>query len=237
MPMKAVIILYLLIFSSITISGCSQTPVPVSYPYSTQKQMQAARHWEIVAQDLTNDMLKLIPGEEQEGLRIYVPLVDASSFSQAMRSFLVTEMTRSGITVASNPEDGIPLYWSVQSVTHNASRSFKRLPPGIGLAAGALGYGVYKLWTDSTEFAKSLVLGATGEFLVQEEDIFHSFGSLPRNEIIVNVTLRKDNEIHYRLTNTYYIQDLDKNHYHFTRDLYHTDVNIETKTFNVKSRE
>ncbi|EFI36200.1 OmpA/MotB domain protein [Desulfonatronospira thiodismutans ASO3-1] len=234
MPLRTWITVFILLFLPLLLSGCSQSPVPVSHPYSLQKQMQAAKHWEIVAQDLGRDISEMLQEGNLQDPRVNVASNDISPFSQALESYLVTDLTRSGIRITSDTEDAYQLYWSVQSVTHKASRNFNRVPPGTGLLMGALGYGTYKLIKDGNAFAQSIGAGAGLETVFVADSIFQN--RIPHNEIIINATVQKDKDIYYRLSNTYYIRDLDTDHYHFSRDLYQADADVETRTFNVKSR-
>jgi len=235
MPLRTWITAFILLFLPLLLSGCSRSPVPVSHPYSLQKQMQAAKHWEIVAQDLGRDISEMLQEGDLQTTRVKVASNDVSPFSQALESYLVTDLTRSGIRVTSDTEDAYQLYWSVQSVTHKASRDFNRVPPGTGPVAGALGYGVYKIFDDSTRFARAVASGAAAEIVGRS--LFSALRrEIPHNEIIINATVQKDKDIYYRLSNTYYIRDLDTDHYHFSRDLYQADADVETRTFNVKSR-
>ncbi len=213
--------------------GCSKTPVPSSYPYSTQKQMQAAEHWQILAKDIGNDISLLTGSENFISQPLSVTTYDNSPFSQAFRSLLTTELVNSGIRLT-NSSGGYELYWSVQQVSHQTSRSHTKVPPGTYLGMSALGYGVYKLWTDSTQFAEFLAVGAGAEAL---RGLAYLDTKLPHNEIIININIQKEDELVYRFSNIYYINDLDTGHYFFSNDLYNVERNVQTKTINVISTD
>lgn len=225
--------LFLVILSLLAV-GCSQTPAPISRPYTTQDKLQAAEHWRIIAQDISTDisqMIKMTDLENYQNRHVQILKRDGSPFSNALESFLVTDLTHLGLDVDRDSANDYQLYWSVQSVTHEEPRQFTSPPFGTFTAAGALGYGVYKIFDDSTKFARAVTAGASADIL--KELIFLSQVKLPKNEIVVNVTIQSGDTIIYRLSNTYYINDMDTDHYHFANDLYHTDKEVKTKTVRV----
>ena len=241
MNVKTWIPVILLFSISLLALGCSQTPVPASYPYGFQHKMQAAKHWQILAQDVSSDIAEMVqmldeeyPGEMHDQ-RVQIMTRDASSFSRALESFMVTDLTHSGIRVTNDPDNDYQVYWSVQSVNHKDSRTYTKAPPGTYVIVGALGYGVYRIFTDSTRFAQAVTAGAAIEV---GRGLLHLYRTkLPDNEIIVNVTIKSGNSILYRMSNIYYINDLDTDHYHFSNDLYFADKNVQTRTVNVRSME
>lgn len=218
--------------------GCSQTPVPVSRPYSTQDKLQASQHWQVIAQDLSweiSEMLKMADQANLQNRHIQILNRDASPFSQALESFLVTDMTHLGLQVNRQDAEDYQLYWSVQSVTHKEKRDFTSPPFGSFTALSALGYGVYKVYDDSTDFAATVATGLAAD--LAKELYYLNQLDLPHNEIIVNITIQSGNNIVYRLSNIYYINDLDTDHYHFAKDLYHADKEVKTRTYQVTSTD
>ncbi len=225
--------LFLVILSLLAV-GCSQTPAPISRPYTTQNKLQAAQHWRIIAQDISTDisqMIKMSDLENYHSRHVQILKTDGSPFSKALESFLVTDLTHLGLNVDRDYAHDYQLYWSVQSVTHKEPRQFTSPPFGTFTAAGALGYGVYKIFDESTDFARAVTAGASAD--IMKELLFLSQIKLPKNEIIVNVTIQSGNAIIYRLSNSYYINDMDTDHYHFSNDLYYADKDVETRTVHV----
>ncbi len=232
-----------LVASCFIVLGCSQSPVPVSHQYSFQPKMQAAKHWQVLAQDVSNDvsqMFQMIEEEFPGTGAIHVKPVsiikrESSSFSNALESFMLTDLTHLGAKVDNQADDAYQIYWSVQSVEHDAPRSFNRTPPGTFTAVGALGYGVYKIFRDSTRFAQAVTTGAVLDIASGFSQF--AFQELPKNEVIVNITIQDGDDIIYRLSNIYYIKDLDKDHYHLTKDLYYDAKKAQTRTVNVRSKK
>ncbi len=228
---RCLMLLLVILFFSV---GCSKTPVPSSYPYSLQKKMQAANHWQVLAKDIGNDIYTISEAGTLGSQPLKITTHDNSPFTQAFRSLLATELLGSGIGLTNDPNAKHELFWSVQQVKHNETgRTFTRLPIGSYVGMSALGYGAYKLWTDSTEFAKFLVAGVGSEVGIRSLD-YLAKTRMPQNEIIINVTIQSGNDLLYRFSNIYYINDLDTAHYFFSNDLFYTDRNVETKVINVK---
>lgn len=233
--LRATIRLFMLLSLTFFVLGCSKTPVPSSHPYSLQKQMQAANHWRVIAKDIGDDVSSLVGSDIFITSPIKITTNDNSSFSQAFRSFLATELVNYGVRLTTTSNPGYELFWSVQQVYHKASRSHTKYPFGSYVGMSALGYGAYKLWTDSTRFARFLTVGVGTEAAVRSTYPWAT--RTPHNEIIININIQKDNEIVYRFSNIYYIKDLDTSQYFFARDNFDVDRNVQTRTVNVKSIE
>ncbi|ACV68444.1 OmpA family protein [Desulfohalobium retbaense] len=191
MSAKPLIRTILLFAVSVLAFGCSQTPAPMSRPYTTQDKLQAAQHWEIIAQDVSTDishMIKMSDLENFQNKQIQILQTDNSPFSKALESFLVTDLTHLGLQTTRDATDDYQVYWSVQRVTH------KKIA-----------------------------------FLSQAEVV--------QNEVIVNLTIQSGDSIVYRLSNTYYVDDLNTENYHFSNDLYYADKEVETRTVYVTNTD
>jgi len=118
------------------IMGLGQTKILASQSGSgtSQYNLQTAKHWKALAQDVSRDISKMYqmaekeyPGSiHQKPLRIITR--ETSSFSTALESFLNTDLTHLGIRVDNEASDPYLLYWSVQPVNHIPQRSPARVP-------------------------------------------------------------------------------------------------------------
>lgn len=208
--------------------GCSQVPKPTSHSFSTQKKMQAGDHWNIFAKDIGHTVVKEIK-KEGYGNSISLAPNNNSSFCRAFRSFLSTCFIKSGIDIKQDDASDYQLDWSVQGITHKGSRNSRILPPGHNTFIASLGYGVYKLLDNSSSGAGYIAAAAAADIIYE----LHKAGSikLPKNEIIINVSLKKQGKIKYRSSNIYYVNDLDTDHYYFTKDSIGDDNQFNHKTF------
>lgn len=59
-------------------------------------------------------------------------------------------------------------------------------------------------------------------------------GALGKEEVIINVTIYDREHILYRQSKIYDINPLDRDNYHFTKDLYHADKQVKTRTVEVR---
>lgn len=211
--------------------GCSQVPKPASYKWANQKKMQAAEHWRIFAKDISSQVLNQIKieGADSDSLT-FIPN-NNSSFCRGFRSFLGTEFTKSQIQLISPDDAGYQLDWSVQVLQHKASRVEPSLPKNTIIAS--LGYGVYKLFDDSTEAAAAIGTGVALDILEHVYD--NGSVKLPHNEIIINLTLKKNDKISYRSSNIYYVNDLDVDHYHTSKDNLGIDKEFNGKTYTISN--
>ena len=99
----------------VLLTACAQVPRPSTYPYSLQRQMEAAEHW----QTLAVRMVESLPSRTEP---VYLPPEDDSLFGTALRSFLETELRQRGIAVAQSAAQGLTLAWDVQTIPHGGWR-------------------------------------------------------------------------------------------------------------------
>src|SRR5580692_6515404 len=111
-------------------------PLASSYPISFQQKMQAAEHW----QSLANEVANAIPA----GRPIFVSQKHRNGFPQAFETYLKTALANRQIVLAPNPSDTgvLVLDYGVQRVDHTPFRNADTFP-GIYTLAGTaawLGY-------------------------------------------------------------------------------------------------
>lgn len=219
--------MFICILLSMFFWGCSQVPKPTSHPFSTQKKIQAGDHWNMFAKDIGQTVVKEIK-KEGYGNSISLTPNNNSSFCRAFRSFLSTYFIHSGIDIKKEETSDYQLDWAVQGITHKDSRTSSHLP-GSNTLIASLGYGVYKLFDNSSTGASYIAAAAAADIAYE----LYKAGSikLPRNEIIINVSLKKQGKIEYRSSNIYYVNDLDTDHYYFTKDRIGDDNQFNHKTF------
>lgn len=193
--------------------GCAQQPKPSSFPIETQTKVQAARHWQILAQDSCKQILGLVSQENGPTRTFRIDDSDTSDFGKAYRSFLITELTKEGFAVSAS--EGLQVQWGVQIVEHGTNRS-DSLYPGTFTSIAALGYGVYKALQQGGVVA-SLGAGAGADVAYQIVEM--DSVSLPKNEIILTVNLTNElGDMIYRDSSIYYINDMDVNQYQNSPD-------------------
>lgn len=248
----------LVIFSIFSLSSCSSVPQPMSHQYSTQIKLEAAEHWEIVAQDFAKQIVQsmmenpyLVSGKSGSGISgvkyidpegsgddvsaippIYVQNNDLSDFGKTFRSYLVTELSKLGYPIANTPKDAVIARWSVNKVYHNADRMASGWP-ATWTTAALIGSGVYKLIDDSGSAFAGVLAGGIAL------DIINSAGKqlvpsyVPHTEIVLTFTAAKDETIISRQSQAYYVNDLDVNHYNCIADYAGRESNLKPIRFSV----
>ncbi len=179
---------------SLILMACAQPPAQAQYQTGVQGSIKNSGDWQVLAQDVSQDiagMIRELNEHFPDGLHIqqvYIGTRDDSSFSKALESFMVTDLTHMGIMIKDEPVEAYQVYWSVQNVAHEEKKTPRR-------------------------------------------------GITATEEVIINLTIQDQDHILYRLSNIYDINPLDRDHYHFTKDLYHADKQVQTRTVEVRARE
>ncbi|HXH04462.1 MAG TPA: hypothetical protein VNN09_14255 [Candidatus Competibacteraceae bacterium] len=113
--------------------GCSTTEVPVttSFPRTSQNQMQAAKHWGFVANDVAARLQTalLSPDSKQRMVLHVEPHRNNSTFSRAFHEMLVTALLQHGFGVTEDRSQGLPLSYDIQPVAY-ADRGAPPAGPG-----------------------------------------------------------------------------------------------------------
>lgn len=212
-------VLILLALFSFAFFGCSPAPHLCHPEFSYQKKIEAAHHWEILAEDFSKQIAASLETENGQtvsasGLdkpHIYIQTNDLSPFGKAFRSNLVNELLSFGYHIAHRPDDALTLRWSVQKISHKADRRMSSFP-GAFTAITALGYGVYKIFDESTAFAATITTGA----VIDLEDQFGDSvfpGHVPHTEINLIMSISDNGVLLSRQTGTYYVNEEDRCHY------------------------
>lgn len=198
--------------SSTLLNGCfsthsAQAPIASTYPLTHQQKMQAAHHWEVLAQH----QARLLVGSER--LRTQPIHVGSSEdrptpFSEAFDALLTSQLVSLGAHVSTRPAGAIQLRYRVQVVEHKGRRDFLRQAEGTWttLAAGiAVATLPYNHWGEP---ALALIPGAAAV------DLF-SGGWVRRShrEVIITTQAIEDHRVIHSSSNIYYINAADDGHY------------------------
>lgn len=201
------------------ITGCNaRIPTPVGYEFNEQQKMQAAHHWNVLADDVAdrinrelilNDLLdsavfiKQTCGDED------VPCVpnETSPFNEAFRDLLITDLVNTGVPVQQKPDpDAITVHYKVQLVYHDANR-MRTIRPGM---ITALATGVMVLRNAPSE----VITIATAGLIDLANQNFVLTGHY---EVIITTSMVKQDQYLFRTSDIYYINDRDSFHYQVTR--------------------
>jgi hypothetical protein len=174
------------------VAGCnaapprhSDVPLPANSPVSTQRELQAADHWQLTAASIaatTSGMIRDNPQAAAQRYRIESPL-DDTPFARAFHALLVTELVRAGVSVAPGGPDAIPIAYQLQLLEFGPDRR--------------TGYPLYR---SAQSYPPALRI----------EDPAQIRGTrAPRHELIVTVSIERDGAYWLRRSDIYYLRDAD----------------------------
>jgi hypothetical protein len=207
--MRAVSILFLFVF----MAGCTRIPQPASYAYSEQQKMQASHHWNVLANDVANQINNQLIQSDYIDKAVFVKSTcgsdavpcergETTQFNEAFRDLLITQLVHFGVPTSIEKQVAdIKVDYKVQVVYHATNRS--TVPPGVLTALTAA---IMVVRNASIEI-QSLALGAG-------LDIMDAAG--PRNghyEVIITTSMVADGKYLFRTSDLYYINDPDFWHY------------------------
>lgn len=236
--------LFLLLLSLLT--GCSSIPKPTTYKFTTQQHMQAAHHWEGLAQKVVNDTEQVFKSSPFPPDPIYVENSDKSTFGKAFHTYLVNELIKRGFRVSNSEQNALKIDWGAQIVIHQAHRNKPIWPGENTLAGGAAWAGMaaglsassndtdYQIARAATNSAGAFLLGAG---ILTDLYAMSDPGPLSQSEILITTALmRKDdiigrNDILSLNTRTFYVNDYDRFHYSNRLLIFDQKEPLVVKTF------
>ncbi len=207
--MRAVLILFLVLL----FSGCTRIPQPASYAYSEQQKMQAAYHWDVLANDVANRINNQLVQSDLIDKSVFVKTTcgtdgipcergETTQFNEGFRDLLITRLVNYGVPTSSdNKISDIEVNYKVQVVYHLARRP--TFPPGMITALTA----AVVVLRHAPGAIQALALAAG-------IDIANSAG--PWNghyEVIITTSMVTDEKYLFRTSDIYYISDPDFWHY------------------------
>ena len=197
------------------LAGCAtpytEAPLATNFPTSKQNKLQAAAHWNVIAQDAARQLAMNLTGRKTP---IYVNQKSkASAFEHAFYNQFVSALVAEGVTVQKNAQAEMKVDIDLQAIRFAPDRPQYRYSG----AATALTAGVWALH-DATAAggATAAIIAADAFFWFQSE---FSTGATPQTEIVLTVSLGTSDAYVSRITNVYYVADADANLYQFKEAL------------------
>ncbi len=209
---KYVLVAALLIAVNV-LAGCIRIPQPTGYAYNKQQKMQAAHHWEVLANDVANQINTELINRDYLITPVYVRhacgLPDTCGtgetfpFDEGFNDLLVSQLVRFGVpTRAANEEDALVVDYKVQVLYHQANR-YQWLQPGLLTSLTA---GIVVFRNAPGEILALATAGAVDAALATTVVNGHY-------EVIITTSIVDDNRYIMRSSNIYYINDADFWHY------------------------
>lgn len=204
-------------------------PAPLATNFETSKQpkLQAAAHWNTIAQDVAAKLSARLP---QSAPLFINQQANASPFERAFTNQLITALIDAGHSVMRTPEGALRVGVETQAVPFAADRPQYR---HAGKAT-ALGAGLWALY-DIVEYASNgpakaalLAVGAADAYAWFDSEF--AGGGTPSMEIIVNTSVTEANRYLARNTSVYYVADADQ-------QLYTGPTQVRARNFQVEGGE
>jgi uncharacterized lipoprotein YajG len=199
--------------------GCatnqSQVPQADTYPYSTQQKMQAAHHWDVLAQDVAARVKNHIDEQASLNRAISVQNAAAGPFHQGFTDLLITRMVNQGLNIRDNNEESLVLNVDTQVVSHH-DRGFVRAKKGAYTTLAMLATGVWaavNVADNSSAAADALLAGGVLGTGVAMDLTAGNIASISNKEVIINVSLMEGDRYVMRDSGIYYINEPDDGHY------------------------
>ncbi len=205
---------FLFLCICLLIVSCTNIPNPRYYEYSEQNKMQAAHHWDILAQDLANKINNELIRSDFLNVAVYVKETcgtdatpcsenETSQFNEGFRDLLVTQLVSYGIpTKTELDRDVIIVDYKVQTVLHSEGR----VPVPRTGAVTALTAAISVLRNAPTELMAITLAGAY--------DFYNTASTFASNyEIIITTSMVSKKKYIFRSSDIYYINDNDFWHY------------------------
>ncbi|WP_280563467.1 MULTISPECIES: hypothetical protein [unclassified Chromohalobacter] len=198
------------VLSAVLLGGCfgvntSQAPIATTYPISEQQRMQAAHHWEVLAEHEADEILAK---RDLWGKPLYVEEHEQeTAFSRGFRSLLTSELVEQGAIVRTQSDGAAHVSFDVQVITHE-DRGFMRPPQGAltTLAAGiAVATIPFNHWTEP---ALGLIPAAA-----LADTFSGSWSTTGQQEVIITTQVSQHDTLRYSSSNMYYINAGDSDHY------------------------
>lgn len=208
LSMRSFYICVLVVF--LLCSCSSRIPEPITYPYSQQKKMQAASHWDVLATDLANRINNHLLLTDNHDKAVFVKETcgtenascqanETSTFNEAFHDLLITNLFEYGVPTKSRADqEAIEVSYKVQVVHHNSDR-VRSLQPGLLTALSAT---VLVLRNAPAE----LIVLAAG---VAADIANTSLASSGHYEIIITTSMVTNCQYFFRSSDIYYINEKD----------------------------
>lgn len=216
--------LCLLGVGSTLLAGCfttntSQAPIATTYPISEQHKMQAAHHWDVLAQHQAEMLVNKLGNKP-----LYIkPSDEATPFNTAFDTLLTSQLVTAGATVKTTSSMAATISYKVQVVEHK-DREGIRAPKGTytALAAGiAVATVPFNNWTEPA----LALLPAAGA-----ADLFSgNITSETSEEVVITTQVIEGTQVTYSNSSIYYINPGDNDHYKVKAEKKAKPVNVTSE--------
>jgi hypothetical protein len=172
--------------------------------------MQAAKHWDILAKDVANEVAVFLNGHDaaiaaDKGVCV---VQKPGVFGQAFSKLLVPHLLAAGLKVKDKTDGCLSLQFETQLIRHDANR--KNTMWGLGTL---LATGIYAIRDVHDYLYANWYLDWLIPAGVAADVISGSVAQLSKHEILITTSIINENQYLMSKTDLYYINDRDWWHY------------------------
>lgn len=187
--------------------GCeayrSQVPVATTYKAEPQYKMQSAGHWQVLATDVADRILKAIEDRDDLLLKpLYLEPPNSRPFSVGFYKLLTSELVSRGMQVSLEREsDVVDVEYDVLAILHNPRG--QRPPIGTFTALSA-GVSVARALNSVSEWIPAAIGAGMLADLASG-----AVTSTSNREVLISVSMSYNNRYVVHTSSVYYINDPD----------------------------
>lgn len=201
-----------------------QVPVPQDQAKSYQLKLQAARHWDLMANDIAKQSMESLAKRKLENTPISIAKqTKQSPFSNALNEFVITRLVNHGATVKKVADDKLVMEYDIQVVRFDENRSNRNdssYIPGQYTALASnlvVTYDAIKRWKDVNRrawaYGAGIGWGMVLDIMQMSSRADESTIEIPNVEVIVTSSLVKDGNYIMRRSDVYYVNEPDASLY------------------------
>jgi len=201
----------LLLACATLLAGCeayrSQVPVPVTHKADWQFKMQSAGHWQVLAGDVADRILKAIGDRDDLLMKpLYVQPPNSRPFAMGFYKLLTSELVSRGMQVSLNRErDVVDVEFDVLSILHS---SRAQRPPIGTFTSIAAGISVARALDSMAEWIPAAIgAGVLADFASG------AITGVSNHEMLISVSMSYNNRYVVHTSSVYYINDPDFEQY------------------------
>jgi hypothetical protein len=209
------------------LAGCApfqhtEAPLSTNFDTTRQKKLQAAHHWQVIANDMADTLAEaLAKGTQCVAPSATCPAIHVkqtvpnSAFGKAFHSQFLSRLVNKGQSVSVQGPGDIAVTVEAQTVKFSPDRS-QYLGAGKFSMLGLGLWGLHNL-AEHSSYHHAPGVGAMGiaiaSDIVQWNMSEFAKGPTPQIELILTTSATKDGKFLARTTNVYYIADSDASLY------------------------
>ncbi len=209
----------------VMLGGCaapySEAPVATNFPSTKQPKLQAASHWNAIANDVAQQISAGI--KEKQPLFVNQSTVK-TAFDRAFSNQLISALVGQGFPVLKSPGGALNVEIDTQTVRFSANRpQYNHAGVATALTAGV--WALHQARASAGAVLLTAVASADAYSWFRSE---FATGETPQTEIIITTSVGDARQFLARNTSIYYVADTDSGMYEYT-----PPIQIQTRNMTV----